>query len=98
MARRETPRWMPCATVTATSVELAGKKQRRKTMAIPKTLREIDTDKARRLIVKHTNAGTGHWESSPYYSDFVYECGRGYKLIRPYGGSLGSYETGVVSM
>ena len=67
-------------------------------MAIPKTLRDIDTDKARRLIVKHTNAGTGHWESSPYYSDFVYKCGNGYKLIRPYGGSLGNYETGVVSM
>ena len=67
-------------------------------MAIPKTLREIDTDKARKLIVKHTNAGTGHWESSPYYSDFVYKCGNGYRLIRPSWGSLGSYETGVVSM
>ena len=67
-------------------------------MAIPKTLREIDTDKARRLIVKHTNAGTGHWESSSYYSDFVYRSGKGYKLIRPSCGSLGRYETGVVSM
>ena len=67
-------------------------------MAIPKTLREIDTDKARKLIVKHTNAGTGHWESSPYYSDFVYKCGNGYRLNRPSRGTLGSYETGVVSM
>jgi hypothetical protein len=67
-------------------------------MAIPKRLKDIDTDKARRLIVKHYDAGTGDWEGSPYYSDFVYKCGNGYKLIRPLGGSLGRYETGVVSM
>lgn len=67
-------------------------------MAIPKRLRDIDTDKARRLIVKHTDDGTGRWEGSPYYSDFVYKSGKGYMLIRPYGGSLGRYETGVVSM
>lgn len=67
-------------------------------MAIPKTLRDIDTDKARKLIVKHTNAGTGHWEGSPYHSDFVYQFGKSYRLIRPHGGSLGIYETGVVSM
>lgn len=67
-------------------------------MAIPKTLKDIDTDKARRLIVKHTNDGTGSWEGSPYCSDFVYRSGKGYKLIRPSCGSLGRYETGVVSM
>lgn len=67
-------------------------------MATPKTLKDIDTDKARRLIVKHTNDGTGSWEGSPYHSDFVYKSGNGYRLIRPYGGSLGNYETGVVSM
>lgn len=67
-------------------------------MAIPKTLKDIDTTKARKLIVQHTNAGTGHWEGSPYYSDFVYQSGKGFKLIRPYGGSLGRYETGAVSM
>ncbi len=67
-------------------------------MAIPKTLKDIDTDKARRLIVKHTNDGTGSWEGSPYYSDFVYRSGKGYRLIRPSCGSLGLYETGVVSM
>ena len=67
-------------------------------MAIPKTLRDIDTDKARRLIVKHTDDGTGAWEGSPYHSDFVYKCGNGCRLIRPSCGSLGKYETGVVSM
>lgn len=67
-------------------------------MAIPKTLKDIDTNKARRLIVQHTNAGTGYWEGSPYHSDFIYKSGKGYKLIRPFGGSLGIYETGVVSM
>lgn len=67
-------------------------------MAIPKRLKDIDVDKARRLIVKHTDEGTGSWEGSPYYSDFVYKCGNGYKLIRPYGSSFRRYETGVVSM
>lgn len=67
-------------------------------MATPKTLKDIDTAKARKLIVKHTDDGTGSWEGSPYYSDFVYRSGKGYKLIRPQGGSLGRYETGVVSM
>ena len=67
-------------------------------MAIPKTLKDIDTNKARRLIVQHTNDGSGYWEGSPYHSDFVYKCGKGYRLIRPYCGSLGSYETGMVSM
>ena len=67
-------------------------------MAIPKTLRDIDKESAQRLIVKHTKDGTGSWESSPYYSDFVYQCGKGYKLIRPPCGPWGSYETGVVSM
>ena len=67
-------------------------------MAIPKTLRDIDKDTAQRTIVRHTKAGTGSWESSPYYSDFVYKCGKGYKLIRPPCGPWGSWETGVVSM
>ena len=67
-------------------------------MAVPKTLRDIDTDKARKLIVQHTNAGTGYWEGSPYHSDFIYRSGNGYRLIRPSCGSLGRYETGVVSM
>ena len=67
-------------------------------MAIPKTLKDIDTDKARRLIVQHTNAGTGYWEGSPYYSDFIYRSGKGFRMIRPKGGSLGRYETGSVSM
>ena len=67
-------------------------------MAIPKTLRDIDKQSAQRLIAKHTKAGTGSWESSPYYSDFVYKCGKGYKLIRPPCGPWGNYETGTVSM
>ena len=67
-------------------------------MAIPKTLKDIDTDKARKLIVKHTNDGTGYWEGSPYHSDFIYRSGKCFKLIRPQYGSLGRYETGSVSM
>ena len=67
-------------------------------MAIPKTLRPIDKTTAQRTIVHHTKAGTGSWESSPYYSDFVYRCGKGYNLIRPPCGPWGSWETGVVSM
>ena len=67
-------------------------------MAIPKRLRDIDKVSAEKLIIKHTKAGTGSWESSPYYSDFVYRCGKGYKLIRPPFGPWGSYETGMVSL
>ena len=67
-------------------------------MAIPKTLKDIDNDKARLLIAKHTDDGTGSWEGSPYCSDFVYKCGKVYKLIRPPVGHWGRYETGVVSM
>lgn len=66
-------------------------------MAIPRTLRHIDTNKAIRLIDKHTEDGTGSWEGSPYYSDFVYKCGAGYRLIRPYGNPRW-FETGVVVM
>lgn len=65
--------------------------------AIPKTLKEIPQEQAERLIQKHLRAGTGEWESSPGYSDFIYEIGGGrYKLIRP--GFGGRYETGIVSM
>ena len=67
-------------------------------MATPKTLKDIDTNKARKLIVQHTNDGTSYWDGSPYYSDFVYRSGKGFKMIRPHGGSLGRYETGTVSM
>ena len=67
-------------------------------MAIPKRLRDIDKVSAEKLIIKHTKAGTGSWESSPYYSDFVYWCGKGYKLIRPPFGPWGNYETGMVSL
>ena len=52
-------------------------------MAIPKTLKDIDTNKARKLIVQHTNAGTGYWEGSPYHSDFIYKSGKGYKIAYP---------------
>lgn len=67
-------------------------------MATPKTLREIDKQSAERTIARHLKAGTGNWEDSPMYSDFVYKCGNGYKLIRPPCGYWGSWETGVVSM
>ena len=67
-------------------------------MAIPKTLRAIPKKNAQKLIVTHTRKGDGSWESVPYQSDFVYKCGKGYKLIRPPCGPWGDYETGVVSM
>ena len=67
-------------------------------MAIPKTLRPIDKASAQRLIVRHTKNGTGEWEGEKFSSDFVYKCGKGYKLIRPPWGSWGEYETGMVSM
>lgn len=67
-------------------------------MAIPKTLREIDRQVAERMITRHLKAGTGHWEDSPMYSDFIYRHGNGYMLIRPPCGSWGSWETGKVSL
>lgn len=67
-------------------------------MAIPKRLRTIDKKSAQRLIVKHTKSGTGGWEGDKFASDFVYQCGKGYKLIRPPFGPWGDYETGMVSM
>lgn len=83
--------------VTETSLELAGNKGETK-MAIPKTLREIDKQSAERTIARHLKAGTGNWENSPMYSDFVYKCGKGYKLLRPPLWPCGRWETGVVSM
>jgi len=64
-------------------------------MAIPKTLRKIDVNKAETLIRKHTLAGTGAYEYPGECGDFVYQDGRGYWLIR---NSFGTYETGKVSM
>ena len=67
-------------------------------MAIPKTLKPIAADKAQALIMKHEHAGTGHWEGSPMYSDFVY--GKDFKLtlLRPPSWSGGNWETGTVSL
>lgn len=67
-------------------------------MAIPKTLKGIDANKAKSLVEKHLKAGTGKWESSPMYSDFVYKCGSGYKLLRPPLHPTCPWETGTVSM
>ena len=67
-------------------------------MAIPKTLRAIPKENAQKLIVTHTHKGDGSWEYAPYQSDFVYKCGKGYKLLRPPVGPWGDWETGVVSM
>ena len=67
-------------------------------MAIPKTLKEIDAEKAQGLINKHAAAGTGEWEGAPFCSDFVYESGGKYKLLRPPCWQGGKWETGAVSM
>jgi hypothetical protein len=66
-------------------------------MAIPKTLKPISQKKAIALIEKHLKAGTGDWESTPMYSDFIYGKDERYTLLRPptYGGD---WETGRVSL
>lgn len=67
-------------------------------MAVPKTLRHIDFDKAQALIAKHLKNDTGWWEGAVGYSDFVYETAPLKRwLIRP-GFSDNSWETGKVSM
>lgn len=64
-------------------------------MAVPKTLKRIDKNKALALVAKHEKAGTGWWENSPMYSDFVYETASGRQtLLRPGY----EWETGPVSM
>lgn len=65
-------------------------------MAIPKTLKRIDADKALKLIDKHTKAGTGQYEYPNNVGDFIYKSGKGYYLIRE--NFNGNYETGKVSM
>ena len=67
-------------------------------MAIPKTLKPIKKETALKTIAKHLKAGTGEWEGSPDYSDFVYEQGGKYKMIRPPSSRMDDYETGTVSM
>jgi len=67
-------------------------------MAIPKTLKDIPADKARALIAKHEKAGTGEWEGSPGYSDFVYGKFPKLTLLRPPCCGVGPWETGRVSM
>lgn len=63
-------------------------------MAIPKTLKPIDVEKALKLIEKHTKAGTGEWEYPNQVGDFVYNTSNGMYLIRE---CFGHYETGRVS-
>lgn len=51
-------------------------------MAIPKKLKPISMQKAMALIKKHLKDGTGYWENSPMYSDFIY--GKDYRtMLRP---------------
>ena len=66
-------------------------------MAIPKSLKNIDKDKAMKIIEKQFSLGNGDWDGVPMLSDFVYKSGNGYKLIRP-GFNDNTWETGVVSM
>lgn len=70
-------------------------------MAIPKSLKRIDHQKAMNIIKKHSE---GYWEGTPFNSDFIYD-GRmtkyGYKrseMVRVSNicGSL-IFEMGVVS-
>lgn len=65
-------------------------------MAIPKTLKPIDADKALKLIEKHTKDGTGQYEYADNVGDFVYKTANGYYLIRE--NFNGRYETGKVAM
>lgn len=66
-------------------------------MAVPKNLKYIDKEKAMKLIMKHLKSNTGDWESTPEFSDFVYQDNGKYKLIRP-GFHDDTWETGTVSM
>lgn len=67
------------------------------TEAIPRSLKEIDSAKAEKLIAKHTKDGSGEWEGSPEYSDFVYQTpdGRYFMLRKGFGNK---WEHGKVSM
>ena len=65
-------------------------------MAIPKTLKPIDADKALKLIENHTKAGTGQYEYADNVGDFIYKTAKGYYLIRE--NFNGRYETGKVVM
>lgn len=67
-------------------------------MAIPKSLKPISADKALALVNKHSNAGTGEWEGSPMYSDFVYGKSPKFTLLRPPFYGKGDWETGRVSL
>lgn len=62
-------------------------------MAIPKTLKPIDSVEAERLIKKHTILGTGYYEYE--HGDFIYETDKGVYLIRK--NYCGKYETGKVA-
>ena len=64
-------------------------------MAIPESLKPISKDKALAIIAKHQKAGSGEWEGSPMYSDFVYGTFPKLILIRR---CCGTWETGRVSM
>lgn len=68
-------------------------------MAIPKSLKALDSEKAKKLIAKHLKAKTGQWEyNEPFVGDFVYRTpsGRWY-LIRKIS-CTDTWETGMVSM
>ena len=45
-------------------------------MAIPKTLKNIDESKAKKIIESRIKDGTGEWDGSPMYSDFMYTRGK----------------------
>lgn len=66
-------------------------------MAIPKTLKAIDYDKAMAIITKNLKTGNGYWEGAQMFSDFIYKAGSKHKMIRP-GFSEKTWETGIVSM
>ena len=59
-------------------------------MAIPKTLKEISKDKAEKIIQKHIKSGTGRWEGSAGYSDFVYNTGSKY-IINKFDNNIKIY-------
>ena len=64
-------------------------------MAIPKTLKPIDADKALKIIEKHIQNGTGQYEYANSTGDFIYKTKTGYYLIR---NCFGHFETGKVVM
>lgn len=64
-------------------------------MAIPRSLKAIESAKAQAIIEKFTKNGQGYWDGPVGYGDFIFPRSGGLYLIRE---SFGGFEIGKVSM